>query len=275
MEEICIGGGGVKGIGFLGALYELQINGLLNNVKRYSGASIGGFFAALLCIGYTPKEIIDQVFFYNLNEIKDIDIKSSFENLSIMIGDKFKQFVRELINKKENPDITLKELYCKTQKEIIISVTCVNESKVEYISHKTDPDLTLFKLICMTTSIPIVFPPVEYKEKFYADGGIIDNFPMCVLSDKAWGITSTSSKKKVLNNADFTFFSYVTKILHVVYSNLQKSISEKYINVIKVDVKHINVTSFNISDDEKLMLINKGRDSVRNKINQIKDNLNN
>ena len=65
-----------------------------------------------------------------------------------------------------------------------------------------------------------------YKNKCYADGGIIDNFPMCVLSENSWGITSTSSKNKIIK--DFTFFSYVSKILHIVYSNLQKKISENY-----------------------------------------------
>jgi predicted acylesterase/phospholipase RssA len=271
MEEICIGGGGIKGIGFLGALYELEINGLIDNVKRYSGASIGGFFAVLLCIGYKPSEIIDKVFEYNLNDLKDVDFKNSFNNMSLMIGERFHFFIKKLISEKENPEITLKDLFDKTQKEIIISVTCVNDSKVEYINYKSDPHLTIFKLVCMTTSIPIIFPPIIYKNKYYADGGIIDNFPMCVLSDKSWGITSITSKNKITK--EFTFFTYVSKILHIVYSNLQEKISENYKNVIKVDVKHINVTSFNISNDDKLMLVNKGRQAVKEKIETIRSNI--
>ena len=60
------------------------------------------------------------------------------------------------------------------------------------------------------------------------------------------------------------------KILHIIYSNLQKHTIENNENVIKVDVKHINVTSFDITHDEKMMLVCKGREAVKDKLNLIK-----
>ena len=84
-------------------------------------------------------------------------------------------------------------------------------------------------------------------------------------------VSATSSKKKVTK--DYSLFSYMFKILHIVYSNLQKRVIENNENVIKVDVKHINVTTFNITYDEKMMLVCKGQEAVRNRINDIKSSI--
>ena len=84
MEEICIGGGGTKGIAFLGALYELEKNDLINNLKKISGTSIGGFFALLLTIGFKPSEILTYLFKIDLKDIKDVDIPGMLKNKSLM-----------------------------------------------------------------------------------------------------------------------------------------------------------------------------------------------
>ena len=186
MEEICIGGGGTKGIAFLGALYELEKNGLIDNLKKISGTSIGGFFAVLLSIGYKPSEILTELFKIDLTDIKDIDITGILINKSLMKGEKFKHFMKNIICKKSNPEITLKELYEKTKIHLIVTSTCVDKGKIEYMSHETDPELTIFKLVCMTTSIHFIFPPEIYKECYYADGKIIDNLPLKVLKQGSW-----------------------------------------------------------------------------------------
>jgi hypothetical protein len=269
MEEICIGGGGPKGIAYLGALYELDKNNLLNDTRVYSGSSIGGLFAVLLSIGYKPEELLDKLFEFDFNSLNDLDLTNTSRTKSLMKGNEFKKFIKDLLEIKIDPDITLKELYKKTKKEVILTATCVNDEKIEYISYKTDPELSIFKLICMTTSIPPIFPPIEYKGKYYADGGIIDNLPLVVLKPGSWGITSTSS---AIYDKDYSILGYTLKILHIVYTTLQKNLNQ-FDNVIKIDVKHINVTSFNISLDDKYMLIHNGRMAVKENLEKIKISL--
>jgi len=272
MEEICISGGGPKGIAYLGALHELYNMGLLNNVKVYSGASIGSFFIVLLNIGYNPEDIITKLFHYNFEELKDMDIMGIFHNVSIMRGEKFRDFVYNMIKVKIDPTTTLKTLYEKTKTKIIVSVLCVDEGVVKYMSHENEPDISIFKLVCMSTSIPLIFPPVKYNGNYYADGGIIDNLPIKVLKKDSWGITSISRE---YTKEKYTFLSYIMKILYIVYSTLQDKLNEEYINVIRIDTKHISVTSFNLTYDEKKMLIEKGRESVNTNKEKILKSLQN
>lgn len=262
MEELCIGGGGLKGIAFLGALYELDKNGLITNVKKYSGTSIGGFLCILLIIGYTPKELIDIVFKLEFSNIKDIDVVCILTHMSLMRGDKFKEIVKKTIHEKENPNTTLIELYDKYKKELIITVVCIDTAKLEYISYKSDPDITIFKLACMTMCVPLILPPEIYNNKLYADGGILDNLPVKVLCSGTWCITS-SIEGHVSETYDI--YDYIIRITDIVYNNLQDIRLDNYPNVIKIQLKGIK----NVDTDEKLMMINKGREAVREKLNDI------
>ena len=51
---------------------------------------------------------------------------------------------------------------------------------------------------------------------------------------------------------------------YIIYKNLQQQIIKNHKNNIEIDVKQIKTTSFEITYDEKLMLIQKGRLAVRN-----------
>lgn len=260
MKEICIAGGGVRGIAFLGALHELENMGKLKNIKVYAGSSIGGFFALLIILGYKTKEIIDELFKIDITSLKDFDLKHILHNKSIMKGEKIKEFIRKLILKKEKLETTLKELYEKTKIKLIVTVTCVEKGVAEYFSYENHPDISIYKLICMTTSIPFIFPPEIYNGFHYADGGIIDNLPLKMLSEESIGITAISDNEKF----EFNFTNYVIRILTIIYKNLQHSIIDKYKErVIKINTKHIKVTSFDITNDEKLMLIHRGINSVK------------
>ena len=62
--ELAIGGGGIKGLAFAGALYKLDELNLLKDLKRISGSSIGGFLAVCISIGFKPSELMDELFEY-------------------------------------------------------------------------------------------------------------------------------------------------------------------------------------------------------------------
>lgn len=266
MEELCIGGGGIKGIAFLGALYELDVNGLIQNIKKYSGTSVGGLLCILLIIGYTPKELIDIVFKLNFEDIKDIDIGCMFGRMSVMKGEKFKEHIKKIISGKENFEMTLFELYKKYNKELIITVVCVDTGKIEYISSQTNPDITIYKLACMTTCVPLLFPPEIYNDKRYADGGIIDNTPVRVLCNGSWCITSST----ICYHGDKNMYDYFTRIMDIIYIHLQDIKIGDYPNVIKIQLEDTP----GVGIDDKLSLVNKGRLAVREKLSDIHISIN-
>lgn len=258
INELAIGGGGIKGIAFVGALYQLEKSGLINNLKKISGTSIGAFIAVCLVIGYKPSELMDFLFEYDYSNLKDVDISGFLTRKGLMKGEKIKEFFQQFISKKEDPNITLEKLYEKYNIELIVVATCVNTQSPEYISYKTDPNLDIFTLICMSTAIPGFLPPVQYKNKLYIDGCVFNNLPMCVLSENAWGISSEKEKSPFIPTENINYFTHFTIFLKMMYSGFQKEKITKNKNIIRVKIGKIEVTSFNISKDDKFALIQYG-----------------
>jgi len=273
MEEIAISGGGVKGFGFLGALHQLHEENLLNSIKRISGASIGSFIAVCLVIGFTPKEIIDKLFNYNISDIKDLDITGLINRKSILKGEKYREMIRDIIKEKEDPNITLNNLYEKTEIELIIPVSCMNDKKLQYISYKTDPDLDIFTLVCMSSAIPGFLPPVTYKNKLYIDGGILDNNPFTCLSNNSWSICS-KTRNRFHKTESFNFIYFFGTIIQMIYKNVQNDIKNRIINKIEIDCGNTEVTSFNVTKDDKIKMIFSGMKSVKDNISQIREKIN-
>src|SRR5688572_12584201 len=56
--NLVIEGAGVKGFAYSGALQVLDSMGILQNIKRVAGTSVGAIQACLLAIGYTSDELI-------------------------------------------------------------------------------------------------------------------------------------------------------------------------------------------------------------------------
>jgi predicted patatin/cPLA2 family phospholipase len=261
IEELSIAGGGVKGYAYLGALLQLERLGLLGKLRRVSGVSIGSLFASSLVLGYKMDELVKYIFDYDISEIKDIDVSGFLKRKSFLRGDKYRKFITDIIEKKVDKNITLRELYDKTEIELIIAVICVNDKSLKYISYKTDPDLDIITLIMMSSAIPGFLPPVQYNNKLYLDGGILDNNPVGCLSDKAIGICQKSKNKNrdidVSNIIDF-----FSTILHILYSSIQNNIKNKHSRCIEVDNCGVDVLGFNIDKDLKLSLIQKGIHAV-------------
>ncbi len=267
IEELSISGGGVKGYAFLGALYRLEEKKALNDLKRIAGVSIGSLFAAALALGWRPKELLDFLFDYDIKTLKDIDITGLLSRKSLMKGEKFKKFVLMIIEKKVNKDITLVDLYNLTGIELIIAVSCVNDRTVKYMSHKTDPELELVTLIMMSSAIPGFFPPVMYNNKLYVDGGILDNHPIKCLSSDAYGIVQKSKEKKESREI-MNFIDFGGSLLQMIYTSLQNKVRKDYPNLIEVEYGNVTITSFNITKDQKLSLIQYGIEAVDSFVNQ-------
>ena len=58
IESLVIGGGGMNGLIFVGALKYLEEINILKNIKYYHGVSIGAILVSLLNLGWTIEEII-------------------------------------------------------------------------------------------------------------------------------------------------------------------------------------------------------------------------
>ena len=74
--------------------------------------------------------------------------------------------------------------------------------------------MSLFNAVNCSMAFPFIFPPMEYKGCQFIDGGVLDNFPMDLLSVNAIGLkvnfkpidSSTSTKNPI---------SYIGKIFEL------------------------------------------------------------
>ena len=95
----CIfGGGGVRGMCYIGALKAL--NELNIEIGSIAGSSVGAVFAALLAVGYNEEEIKELFFDFNFNMFRDININIFNTDISLSKGEIFLDWLREKIGKK-------------------------------------------------------------------------------------------------------------------------------------------------------------------------------
>ena len=88
-------------------------------------------------MGYSPAELYDFIKLFDLNKIKNISILN-IHSFGFDTGHKFEYIIKRLIKGKGySENITLKELYDKTNKKIILVTVCLNTMEVCYLSHET------------------------------------------------------------------------------------------------------------------------------------------
>lgn len=76
-------GGGMKGGGFVGAAELLEETGVLSQIEAVSGSSAGGIFATLLALGYTAKELRQEMNVLDFRRLQDKDAPGWVESTGI------------------------------------------------------------------------------------------------------------------------------------------------------------------------------------------------
>lgn len=267
ITELAIAGGGVRGLAFLGALYELEQQHLLD-IKKIAGTSIGAFVAVCIVVGYTIKELIDVLFDYDFNTIKDLDITNFTKTKSILKGYQLNVFFVTIISKKVDNTITMYELFTQTGIHFIAVTCCLTTQNICYIDHISHPDLPVLTAILMSSAIPGLLPPIQYNGSLYIDGGMLNNFPINILSPTAFGITTPSSDHIQEDVNDNSIVDYIKLVVKLIHNNASKHYIEHRENIIYVDTFDVTVTSFNITIDQKFKLIQSGIESAKSFLNK-------
>lgn len=163
---LALSGGSVKGLAHLGVLKSFEENGIEINVM--SGVSAGSLIAALYADGNSVEDIL--AFFKKARFFDMVDF-----NFNIFKGrggglTAIRPFKEKL--KKMMHAATFEELKIP----IVVSATDLIEGCATYFStgELIDP-------LIASSSVPLLFNPVEIKGKLYIDGGIMSNLAASVL----------------------------------------------------------------------------------------------
>lgn len=273
IKNLVISGGGIRIMTIIGAIKYLEEKNILCNIEKFYGTSAGSILCLLIILGFNNSEIIRFIENFNLNKIFKIDTDNFFTNYSICNNNKFEKLIKLFINFKittnnlENLDIdrnyeniTMLELFNKTNKHLIVTTASIKQKKAVYIDHLLFPELPVWKAILMSCSIPFIFQPVSWENDLYIDGGLIDNFPLFNIPQEEIKYTlglETNIEHEIYDNYS-NIYEYIYDIYKVI---TQTNKTYKYYNIITIKIGKNMINSsidVDISNDIKNSLINEG-----------------
>ncbi|ESO99707.1 hypothetical protein LOTGIDRAFT_238744 [Lottia gigantea] len=189
-ENLVFEGGGMKGAAYVGAIRYLEELKLDKQIKRYAGTSAGAMMVAYLAVGYRADEIAEFVepsFISSILNSNPMGVLNLLPNMLRTYGWKpttklYTVMGEHFAAKTGDADITFKQLYKMTGKELCICVTNVNHMVATYCHVKTTPSLPVRQAVCMSMSLPGYFQAVKItnmgETDVYVDGGLLCNYPI-------------------------------------------------------------------------------------------------
>jgi predicted acylesterase/phospholipase RssA len=241
-EVLVIGPGGMNGFYYLGALFALNKNNILDNVHTCIGVSVGSAISLLLICGYTMSEIITEILDTKIfRDINDITLDEAITKLGITSNNSIKETLSKLVSDKIGYIPTLEQLKVLKDKTFI-AVTCDIdqldiEKKILYLSYKSDPELSCVEAVLLSSNIPVIFHKMIHRNHNCIDGAFGDPYPVLLLDDKKTNILGLFVKSiygENKNNAKEKL-NYITKIMQFSISQLQN----RSMNTSSIKCKHL------------------------------------
>lgn len=161
---LALSGGGMRGVGHIAVLKALEEYGLHPDI--ISGTSAGAIVGAFYAAGKTPDEMLDIVRTSNFFSRSAFRLSRNGIFSPAFLLSLFQTHLGE-----NDFDILKIPLYA--------TATEITQGKTEYFSSGR-----LFEALLATSAVPFIFPPVILNEKFYVDGGVLNNLPTEIIQDQ-------------------------------------------------------------------------------------------
>jgi NTE family protein len=270
IKYLCLSGGGIKGISFVGALKVLEEKNIIQNITSIAGCSVGGLVASLITLGYTSDELYQLTLNIDFAKLQNLDIFGLINNFGLDSGKGFVNLFKILIEKKvNNSNITLLQLYEKTNIELILISCCLNTGESIIYNFKTHPNVKLFDAIRISISIPILFTSPKYQNMNYVDGGLVNDFPLELYNDKpkdeVLGIRLDEKYLDFFNERPINDIeSYLICLFYCILKKIKKddNVYSKPYQIIQIDIDAVSPIQFNLNLEEKVKMYNDGYKST-------------
>merc|ERR1712000_402930 len=191
-ENLVLCGGGAKGFAILAAVSVLEEAGILQNIDRFCGTSVGSICAVILAAGVPADEALQIAIDLDIGAMVPSSYLSIFGFLFYCVPcriwyrkaipgatHKFTLRARYLMQRLGcHENITLSEFQAKFGRELAICVTDNTHLTTEFLTGKPHPDMPVVLALRASSAIPGVFLPIEWKGVVYTDGGVAANYPI-------------------------------------------------------------------------------------------------
>lgn len=185
-KNLVFEGGGVKGVGYVGAMKVLEKKGILPQIFRVGGTSAGAINATLFAAGYDIDKTQDILMNLDFNEFKDDswgvlrDLNRLREEYGWYKGDYFREWMGDLLKDKGfSRDVTFRTLAGETGRELFLYATNLSTQFGEVYSPEHTPRKRVVDAVRRSMSIPLFFTAVRDDRKdVFVDGGLLNNYPV-------------------------------------------------------------------------------------------------
>lgn len=231
-ESLVLSGGGVKGIAFFGVLKALHetlgwdFGRKRPALKNIFGVSIGCFLGLLVALGFSVDELLSTVRFLDFSTMMGPNPAAILGGGMIGLDDgsalqsKLEHFLMERLGRK---DLTLKDLREATGVSFMVGAVDLEKAQFVSLGPDSHPDLSVCSAIRASMAIPPLFPPMRFPDgRLFADGGILNNFPITQFpAESVLGLRLTSSKIAAVNPSSLS--SYFSRIVGLLTSPIDEA----------------------------------------------------
>ena len=265
------------GLAHIGALEVLNEGGHLKCVREYIGTSAGAFLAFCICIGYTLSELRALITVFNFTQIQNLEPEIMFEfieSYGIDNGANLEKLIGILLRAKGlSAEITFGEFAEKfpdrpDRPALRIFATEISQCLLKEFSARETPGVTLKFAVRASTSIPMIFTPVQdLSGGMFVDGGIVTNFPFHTLTDhekkETIGITFNMNKFNQKTVRISNILDYFKQIYGSAYYREQERVYRDWSHrIIVVQPAGLSPLNFEATSEEKEALMDAGRKSA-------------
>ena len=289
-------GGGVKGIGLVGAIAVAEEKGY--HWVNVAGTSAGAIVAALIAAGYTAqelKEVIQELDYKRLKDASPLDkipvlgpLTSLILEKGIYEGKFFENWIRGLLKQKNVEtfnDLVLQDYRGDERYRFKLRVIASDITSGRLLVLPQDiaefgvrpEDLNVAFAIRMSMSIPFFYEPVVIKDlktnqaHFIVDGGLLSNFPVWLFDSEgavpAWptiGFKLVEPEEGAPNNIRGPI-----SLLGALFSTMMEAHDARYIKdenfvrTIPIRTLGVKTTDFDISTEMSEALYESGREAAQ------------
>ena len=284
-------GGGVKGIGLVGAVSMTEESGY--RFENVAGTSAGAIVASFIAAGYSSAEIktiLDGLDYLKFKDMGFNDripligpaISLIFEK-GIYEGDYVENWLRE--NLSTRGVHTFGDLVVEAHKDdpkyrYRLQVIAADVSRGRMLVLPKDinhygirpDDLEVARAVRMSSSIPFFFEPVRLKQEtgetsFIVDGGLLSNFPVWIFddgtADPPWPtfgyqlVEPGEGRPKVIKGP--------LTLLAALFSTMMEAHDARYIDdhsfarTIRIPTMEVQATDYDITKEQSERLYESGR----------------
>lgn len=221
---LVLSSGGARGMAHIGVIKVLEKNGIVPGVivGTSAGALVGGIYAS-----GQLEEFEKALLGKSTKEIKKI-LQFWPSKKGLIKTQKLEKELRKIINNKKIEELD--------KKFIAVAVDLLTGNKV--LINKGD----LYEAIIASSSIPLLFPPVEKENMLLVDGGLLDPIAIDIgfkFAKKVIAVHITR-KKKTIEKEKYDVFKIVERALSIMQSEIVKTALKKHkknLIVLKLEIE--------------------------------------